>query len=73
MSSGLTFAFLVVISYFLFRLAAMYLEQRKTPEPEEDEVTATLERLEQLEERIRVLERIITEDKYDLKKEIDSL
>ena len=30
-------------------------------------------RLDQLEERIRVLERIVTEDKYDLRREINSL
>jgi hypothetical protein len=30
-------------------------------------------KLDALEERIRVLERIITENKYDLKREIDKL
>ena len=30
-------------------------------------------RLDQIEERIRVLERIVTEDKYDLRREINSL
>jgi hypothetical protein len=37
------------------------------------ELEGTLEKIEQLEERIRVLERIITENRYDLRKEIDSL
>jgi len=32
-----------------------------------------LARLEQLEERIRVLERIVTEDKHDLRSEINRL
>ena len=32
-----------------------------------------LARLDQLEERIRVLERIVTEDKRDLRREIDNL
>lgn len=31
------------------------------------------EKLDALEERIRVLERIVTEDKHDLKREINSL
>jgi len=35
-----------------------------------DEATA---QLDLLEERIRVLERIVTENKYDLKREINSL
>jgi hypothetical protein len=37
---------------------------------EADEATA---KLDQLEERIRVLERIVTENKYDLRSEINSL
>ena len=32
-----------------------------------------LARLDQLEERIRVLERIVTEDKHDLRREINRL
>jgi phage regulator Rha-like protein len=32
-----------------------------------------LAQIETLEERIRVLERIVTENKFDLKKEIDKL
>ena len=37
------------------------------------DIDETLEKIEYLEERIRVLERIITENKYDLKREIDKL
>lgn len=44
-------------------------EQRTNDEKTDDE----LERLTQLEERIRVLERIVTEDKHDLRREINSL
>jgi sialic acid synthase SpsE len=44
-------------------------EQRTNDEKADDE----LERLTQLEERIRVLERIVTEDKRDLRREINSL
>jgi len=38
-----------------------------------DEADEMLARIDQLEERIRVLERIITDGNYDLKKEIDGL
>ena len=38
-----------------------------------EEADEMLSRIDQLEERIRVLERIITDGKYDLKEEIDSL
>ena len=43
-------------------------KEKKDPELEE-----TLAEIERLEERIRVLERIVTESKHDLGKEIDNL
>lgn len=45
-------------------------DQKKTSDPE---LEATLAHIEQLEERIRVLERIVTENRTDLKSEIDRL
>jgi hypothetical protein len=44
--------------------------QKKLDDTESSELTA---RLEALEERVRVLERIVTEDKRDLRREIDGL
>lgn len=44
--------------------------QENTAGPDMDE---TLRQIEKLEERIRVLERIVTENKYDLKREISNL
>ena len=44
--------------------------QEKTNDPELEE---TLAHIERLEERIRVLERIVTENKFDLGREIDKL
>ena len=44
--------------------------QEKNRDPELDE---TLAHIEELEERIRVLERIVTENRTDLKREIDRL
>jgi hypothetical protein len=37
------------------------------------ELKSMLARIDELEERIRVLERIVTEDKHDLRREIDRL
>ena len=37
------------------------------------EVEESLKKIAMLEERIRVLERIVTENKHDLGREIDSL
>ena len=40
---------------------------------EDDELAAALKQVEALEERIRVLERIVTENKFDLRSEINKL
>jgi hypothetical protein len=37
------------------------------------ELESTLARINELEDRIRVLERIVTEDKHDLRREINRL
>ena len=51
------------------KIARLRLEKNAS-----DEITiAETERLDQLEERIRVLERIVTEDKHDLRREINRL
>lgn len=44
--------------------------EKKGPNVELEE---TLAQIERMEERIKVLERIITENKYDLGEEIDNL
>lgn len=38
-----------------------------------EEVGAMTQRIDELEERVRVLERIVTEDKHDLRREINKL
>lgn len=45
-------------------------DEKRAQDPELEE---TLAQIERLEERIRVLERIITENKYDLSREISNL
>ena len=50
-----------------------YLKSR-AKEKENDEVSGeTMQKVDDLEERIRVLERIVTENKFDLRKQIDDL
>ena len=50
-----------------------YLKRRDVKPDTDEELEDTLAKIETLEERIQVLERIITESRFDLKKEIDSL
>lgn len=50
-----------------------YLKTRAKKEESSADADETLAQMEVLEERVRVLERIVTENKFDLKKEIDRL
>ena len=38
-----------------------------------EDTAAMTQRIDELEERVRVLERIVTEDKHDLRREISNL
>ena len=51
-----------------------YLKMKNAEKTVQDpELEETLVQIEKLEERIKVLERIVTENKYDLGREIDKL
>ncbi|MGB5164208.1 MAG: hypothetical protein WBN61_03045 [Woeseiaceae bacterium] len=50
-----------------------YMKLKQSKQPDNEEIDQTLAEIERLEERIRVLEKIVTENKYDLKREIDAL
>ena len=50
-----------------------YLKMKNKEREADPELEETLAHIEKLEERIRVLERIVTENKFDLKREIDRL
>lgn len=48
-------------------------KSRAAKQAGDEETDEAMAKLDQLEERIRVLERIVTEDKRDLRREINSL
>jgi hypothetical protein len=50
-----------------------YLKMKHETRKHDPELEDSLKKIEMLEERIRVLERIVTESKHDLGREIDSL
>ena len=73
MNSSLVFVLLIVCIVMCANVARTYIKQRKMKPEANEELEETLAKIELLEERIQVLERIITENRFDLKKEIDSL
>jgi cell division protein FtsB len=50
-----------------------YLKMNHEKRQHDPELDESLKKIEMLEERIRVLERIVTESKHDLGREIDRL
>jgi len=73
MNSTLVFVLLIVAMVMCANVVQTYLKQRKKEPESSEELEETIVKIEVLEERIQVLERIITENRFDLKKEIDAL
>lgn len=73
MNGSLIFVLSVVSVVMLAGIAKEWIKQKNRTDDTGAELEETLSKMEQLEERIKVLERIITENKFDLKEEIDSL
>jgi len=73
MNSSLVFVLLIIAMVMGANIIQTYLKQRKKEPEANEELEETLAKIDLLEERIQVLERIITENRFDLKKEIDSL
>jgi membrane protein implicated in regulation of membrane protease activity len=73
MNSSLVFVLLVVAIVMTANVLRTYINQRQKRPEANEELEETLAKIELLEERIEVLERIITENRFDLKNEIDAL
>lgn len=74
MNSTLVFVLLLVGIVMTTRLVDTWMRQRKQPAAAApDALEDALGKIDELEERVRVLERIITENRFDLKREIDQL
>ncbi len=72
MNSSLVFVLLLVGIVMFAGVIRTYLIQRNKEPENNKELEETLAKIDLLEERIRVLERIITENRFDLKQQIDS-
>ncbi|MFT5500740.1 MAG: hypothetical protein ACI88G_000873 [Woeseiaceae bacterium] len=73
MNGSLVFVLCLVTIVMCASLARTMIKNKKQVPENNAELEETLANMEVLEERIRVLERIITENRFDLKNEIDSL
>lgn len=73
MNGSLIFVLMLVTIVMVAQIIKTWMMQRNNTPQGQDELEATLAKFEQLEERVKVLEKIITENRFDLKKEIDSL
>lgn len=73
MNNVFTFVLLLVAIVSFAKIVQSYIERKQEKDTSGEDIEGTLARIDALEERIRVLERIITENRYDLKREIDSL
>lgn len=71
--SNMFFVVCIVLIGCATAVVLNYLETRKGNEKRDASIDETLAQIDALEERVRVLERIVTENKIDLKREIDRL
>jgi hypothetical protein len=69
------FAIALIALIFMFKLLnTLLLRKGATRQRRDEQADAELlERLNQVEERVRVLERIVTDDRFDLKQQFKDL
>ena len=63
----------IVVVVFAADSYQKYLKMKNDKKKHDPELEQSLRKIEMLEERIQVLERIVTENKHDLGREIDNL
>jgi len=73
MNNAFTFVVAIIAIVMVARVAEAWIRQRRQDNVADGKAEDMIATIEQLEERIRVLERIVTEKHYDLKREIDRL
>lgn len=74
MSGSHIFVIVILAMVFAFSTLRSWLNKNANKAPDtSDEAEAMMAKIDALEERIRVLERIVTEHNIDLKQQIDNL
>jgi hypothetical protein len=67
------FALAMVALIMVFKLIRLAIVHKNPPRRDDHVNAELLERLNQVEERVRVLERIVTDERYDLKRQFEAL
>lgn len=76
MNPAFEFVIAILIIVFTYRLVTLRMHQKNLQGQrgsDDADRVAWQQRLDELEERVKVLERIVTDDKYDLKRQIEAL
>lgn len=64
---------IIVAIYYIYKIITDLSKHKSEHKAAITELDARLNKIEDLEERIQVLEKIVTDKNYDLKDKIDSL
>ena len=73
MNSTLVFVLMLVAIVSFANVMTTWIKQKKKEPEVDEELSDTLAKIDVLEARIQVLERINTDNRFDLKQQIDSL
>ena len=76
MNPAFEFVIAILIIVFTYKLVTLRMHQKNLQNQrgtDDADRVAWQQRLDELEERVKVLERIVTDDKYDLKRQIEAL
>jgi hypothetical protein len=72
----LEFVIVIVVLTFVYKLISLLIlrkDTRRASDQAGEEVLAMQRRLNEVEERVRVLERIVTDERYDLRQQFKDL
>ncbi len=67
------FVLLIIALVFAYKLGDQVVKHRLTQRTAEEPNSELLRKLAEVEERVRVLERIVTDERYDLKRQFKDL
>jgi len=66
------FVLILLVIVFVYRVVDTYIKSRSDRDKNSEDIGMDA-RLQEMEDRVRVLERIVTDDRYDLKRKFEDL